>query len=90
MRQPLAILIGSMTSPTKRSATDSEAKKRLEIVRNDSLLLNKNNTTAFPATAAKADNVNHKDRTIEAVVLGCSSGQAASMFCGWQTVTVEV
>ena len=38
MRQPLAIQIGSMTSPTKRSATDSEAKKRLEIVRNDSLL----------------------------------------------------
>ena len=38
MRQPLAIQIGSMTSPTKRCATDSEAKKRLEIVRNDSLL----------------------------------------------------
>ena len=32
------IQVGAITSPTKRSATDKEAKKRLEILRKDSFL----------------------------------------------------
>ena len=58
IRHLKVIQIGSITSPTKKSATDNEARNRLEIVRKDSFLKNNHNTTAFPVTAAKPDEEN--------------------------------
>ena len=69
----MTINAGSITSPTERSATDNEAKNRLEIVRKDSFLYNNHNTTAFPVTAAKPDKENHSDRTMDAALLSRSS-----------------
>lgn len=63
------IQAGTITSPTKRSATDKEAKKRLEIVRKDSFLKKSHSTTAFPVTAAKPDIESHSDKTMDAALL---------------------
>ena len=79
IRHPKVIQIGSITIPTKKSATDNEAKNRLETARKDSFLKNNHNTTAFPVTAAKPDEKNHSERTMDASLLLCSFKQPTVM-----------
>ena len=75
MKHLIAIHVGSIISPTKKSATDNEAKNRLEIVRKASFLKNNHKTTEFPITAAKPDKENHSERTMDAVLLSRSLKQ---------------
>ena len=75
----MTIHSGSTKSPTERSATDREAKYRLEIVRNESFLKNSHRTAAFPVTAAKPEKENHNDRTMDAVLLRSSRGWLSFM-----------
>ena len=84
----ITIQKGSMTRPTKASATDNEAKNRFEIVRKDSCLWNSHNTTTFPVTAAKLDKENHTDSTKDAAVLRCSSEQLPFML-SWSRNKLE-
>ena len=79
---------GSTKIPTKKSATDSDAKKQLEIVRKDSFLKNSHNTIAFPVTATKLDEENHTDRQMDAALLRCLSGWL-SFIVRWCTATAE-
>ena len=75
----MTIHSGSTKSPTERSATDREAKYRLEIVRNESFLQNSHRTAAFPVTVAKPEKENHNDRTMDAVLLRSSRGWLSFM-----------
>ena len=84
----MAIHTGSITSPTKKSATENEAKNRLETVRRESFLQNNYNTTAFPVTAGILHKESHSDRTMDAALLRCSSGWPSSMV-RWCTATAE-
>ena len=79
IRHPKVIQIGSITIPTKKSATDNEAKNRLETARKDSFLKNNHNTTAFPVTAAKPDEEKHSERTMDASLLLFSFKQPTVM-----------
>jgi len=69
----IAMYIGCTTSPAKKSATHKEAKNRFEIVRKDWFLYNNHSTTAFPMTAAKPEEANHNERTMDAALLSLSS-----------------
>ena len=84
----ITIQKGSMTRPTKASATDNEAKNRFEIVRKDSCLWNSYNTTTFPVTAAKPDKESHTDSTMDSAVLRCSSEQLPFML-SWSRNKLE-
>ena len=85
----ITIQTGSMTRPTKTSATDKEAKNRFEIVRKDLCLQNSHNTTTFPVIAAKPDKENHTDSTMDAPELRYSFEQLPFML-SWCKVTAEV
>ena len=80
--------IGSTKIPTEKSATDSEAKKQLEIVRKDSFLKNSHNTIAFPVTATKLDKENHTDKQMDAALLRCLS-EWLSFMVRWCTASAE-
>ena len=68
----ITIHTGPTTSPTIKSATDNEDKKRLEVVRKDSFLKDNHNTSSFLVTAAKLDKKSHSDRTMDTALLSNS------------------
>ena len=68
----ITIHTGPTTSPTIKSATDNEDKKRLEVVRKDSFLKDNHNTSSFLVTAAKLDKESHSDRTMDTALLSNS------------------
>ena len=79
---------GSTKIPTEKSATDSDAKKLLEIVRKDSSLKNSHNTIAFPVIATKLDKENHTDKQMDAALLRCLSGWL-SFIVRWCTAAAK-